>query len=345
VRAISHAKVKTDKVDARVLSDLLAAELVPAVWTGDERSRSLRRLVSRRRGLVKRRRSVAFRTRCVPHCRSRSTTTCDCPAGRGGRRFKSCLASLDLRWTRRLGHAVSEMATLDLNADLGEGFGRWKLTDDAALLALVTSANVACGFHAGDPPTMRRVAALAVERGVAVGAHVAYRDLAGFGRRAVAVEPDELAAEVLYQLGALDACCRAAGTRVRYVKPHGALYNAAAADADVAAAVVEGVRAFAALPVLGLPGSKLLEAAAAAGLAAVEEGFPDRAYAPDGTLVPRGRPGATIEDPGEIAARCVAMAARVRSVCVHGDSPGAVRAARAARAALDAAAVTLEPFA
>src|SRR4051794_2808463 len=147
---------------------------------------------------------------------------------------------------------------LDLNADLGEGFGHWSLTDDEALLDVVTSANVACGFHAGDPSTMRRVAALAAERDVAIGAHVGYRDLAGFGRRALAVAAPELTAEVLYQLGALDACCRATGTRVRYVKPHGALYNTAVRDSTTAEAIIEGICAFAPLPVLGLPGSELL---------------------------------------------------------------------------------------
>jgi 5-oxoprolinase (ATP-hydrolysing) subunit A len=243
------------------------------------------------------------------------------------------------------------MAALDLNADLGEGFGRWALTDDAALLDVVSSANVACGFHAGDPVTMRRVAELAAERGVAVGAHVGYRDLAGFGRRPMAVPAAELTADVLYQLGALDACCRVAGIAVRYVKPHGALYTAAGADEETAAAVVAAVAAFAPLPVLGLPGSALLRAAAAAGLDTVAEGFADRAYAPDGTLVPRGRPGAVISDPDAVAERCVALArgelagAPVRSVCVHGDSPAAVAAARACRAALEAAGVAVEAFA
>jgi UPF0271 protein len=240
------------------------------------------------------------------------------------------------------------MATraIDLNADLGEGFGRWSLTDDAALLDVVTSANVACGFHAGDPVTMRRVAAAAATRGVAVGAHVGYRDLAGFGRRELAVAPDELAAEVLYQLGALEASCRAARTRVRYVKPHGALYNTAARDAGTARAIVDGVRAFGPLPVLSLPGSELARAAEAAGLPAIAEGFADRAYAPDGTLVPRSQPGAVLEDREAIARHVVELAGgAVRSICVPGDSPGAVDAARGARAALEAAGLRLEAFA
>jgi UPF0271 protein len=249
-------------------------------------------------------------------------------------------------------------AVLDLNADLGEGFGRWSLTDDAALLDVVTSANVACGFHAGDPETMRRVAELAAGRGVAIGAHVGYRDLAGFGRRAMAVPPAELAADVLYQLGALDACCRAAGVAVRYVKPHGALYNTAVRDTETAGAIVDGVRAFGSLPVLGLPGSELLRAAADAGLEPVAEGFADRAYTAEATLVPRGTPGAVLDAPDAVAERVVALArgelagidgapvrVDVRSVCVHGDSPRAVEAARRARAALAAAGVRIQAFA
>jgi 5-oxoprolinase (ATP-hydrolysing) subunit A len=196
---------------------------------------------------------------------------------------------------------------------------------------------------------MRRVAAAAAERGVAVGAHVAYRDLVGFGRRAMAVPPAELAADVLYQVGALEACCRSEGTRVRYVKPHGALYNAAAADAEVAAAVCDGVAAFGGLlPVLALPGSALLDAAEAIDLPGVPEGFPDRAYRPDGTLVPRGEPGAVLEDPDAVARHAVALAggeAPLRSLCVHGDAPAAVAAARAVRAALEGAGVRLEAFA
>jgi UPF0271 protein len=230
---------------------------------------------------------------------------------------------------------------IDLNADLGEGVG-----DDAGLLELVTSANVACGFHAGDPLTMRRVAAVAAERGVAIGAHVSYHDREGFGRRPVAVAPDELAAQVLYQLGALEACCRAAGTRVRYVKPHGALYNTAARDPQTAAAVVDGVRAFGGLAVLALPGCELARRAEAAGLGAVAEGFADRAYAPDGSLVPRDTPGAVLEDEGAIAAQAVELAGgAVRSICVHGDSPGAVAAARRVRAALEHAGIAVEAFA
>jgi UPF0271 protein len=249
---------------------------------------------------------------------------------------------------------------IDLNADLGEGFGRWTLGDDDALLEVVTSANVACGFHAGDAPTMRRVCDRAAERGVAVGAQVGYRDLAGFGRRFVDVEPDVLTQEVLYQLGALSTFARVAGTSVRYVKPHGALYNAIGWHEEQAAAVVQAVVDHdEALPVLGLPGSAWLRRAEAAGIGVVHEAFADRAYTPEGTLVDRRQPGAVLHDPDEIARRCVAMATGkpVRdaaggwltltpaSICVHGDTPGAVEVARAVRCALIAAGVRLSPFA
>jgi 5-oxoprolinase (ATP-hydrolysing) subunit A len=249
---------------------------------------------------------------------------------------------------------------MDLNADLGEGFGVWALTDDDALLDLVTSANVACGFHAGDPATMRRVCARAAARGVAVGAQVSYRDLAGFGRRFLDVEPAELTDDVLYQLAALDGMARVAGTRVSYVKPHGALYNAAVSHEAHAQAVVDAVLAYdRRLPVLGLPGSALLREAEAAGMRPVPEGFADRGYTPAGTLVPRNRPGALVDDPAEVAERAVRMAADgvvvavdgtrllmpVQSVCVHGDTPGAVDIARAVRTALADAGLALRPFA
>ena len=251
-------------------------------------------------------------------------------------------------------------AVVDLNADLGESFGRWVLGDDAALLPLVSSANVACGFHAGDPLTLRRTCEGAAAHGVAVGAQVGYRALAGFGRRFLDASPDELAADVLYQLGALDAMARAAGTRVTYLKPHGALYSATVEDEGQATAVVEAVRAHdASLPVLGPPGSRLLAVAEGAGLRAVPEAFADRAYTPQGRLVDRRRPGAVLSDPGAVAARVVRLAVdgeveavdgsvvavRAESVCVHGDSPGAVAAARAARAALQRAGVAVRAFA
>jgi len=251
------------------------------------------------------------------------------------------------------------MTTIDLNADLGEGFGRWRLTDDEQLLSVVTSANVACGFHAGDAVTMRRVCELAAERGVRIGAQVSYRDLAGFGRRAMDVPSAELTAEVAYQIGALEVFARAAGTRVSYVKPHGALYNRAVRDEEQAAAVVAGVLlADATLPVLGLPGSRLLEAAGKAGLPGVTEAFADRAYTEEGTLVPRGQEGAVITDPEAVVERSVGLArdravvarsgARIgveaRSLCVHGDTPGAVELARRVRERLESSGVRVEAF-
>ncbi|WP_018656980.1 LamB/YcsF family protein [Actinomadura flavalba] len=250
------------------------------------------------------------------------------------------------------------MAVIDINADLGEGFGRWELGDDAALLDVVTSANVACGFHAGDPLIIRRVCAGAVARGVTIGAQVSYRDLAGFGRREMDVAPEELTAEVLYQIAALDGVARAEGGRVAYVKPHGALYNRIARDPAQAAAVADAVRAYdASLPLLTLPGSAVY--GVADGLTVVAEAFADRAYRPDGTLVPRREPGAVVHDPGAVVRRALDMAARhrvtaadgtdvtvePRSLCVHGDTPGAVDLARAVRTALTDAGVTLEPFA
>jgi 5-oxoprolinase (ATP-hydrolysing) subunit A len=248
---------------------------------------------------------------------------------------------------------------MDLNADLGEGFGPWRMGDDDALLKIVTSANVACGFHGGDPVTMRAVCATAAAHGVAVGAHVAYRDLAGFGRRYMAYEPDELTADVLYQIAALDGIARAAGTAVSYVKPHGALYHAAASDPVQAQAVLAAVRAYDPdLAVLSLPGAALLAAAEAAGLTGVPEAFLDRAYRPDGGLVPRGQPGAVIHDAAEVAARAVRLAGdgtvvavdgsvvpvRAGSLCVHGDTPAAVALAERVRAELVAAGIRLTPF-
>ncbi len=249
---------------------------------------------------------------------------------------------------------------VDLNSDLGEGFGVWRLGDDAALLEVVTSANVACGFHAGDPTILREVARQAAAGGVAVGAQVSYRDLAGFGRRRMDVAPDELTGDVLYQLGALEAFCRVAGSRVRYLKPHGALYNAVVDDEAQAAAVVRAVQEYdASLPVLGLPGSALLRAAERAGLRGVPEGFVDRGYTPQGTLVPRSDRGALVTDEDAVVERAVRMTVdgevvavdgrvlpvRIASLCVHGDTPGAAALARRVRDGLEAAGVRLAPFA
>ena len=255
---------------------------------------------------------------------------------------------------------MGDRGSLDLNSDLGEGFGRWSLGDDQALLQVVTSANVACGFHAGDASIMRSVCDDAVRNGVAIGAQVGYRDLPGFGRRFIDVEPQALTQDVIYQIGALDAFARIAGSRVRYVKPHGALYNAIVHHEEQAAAVVRAVLDYDPdLPVLGLPGSAWLRLAAEAGLTTVREAFADRAYTPEGTLVSRRLPGAVIHDPDEIADRCVAMAQgraipdvdngpltlRPDSICVHGDTAGAVDIARRVRKSLLEAGVTLAPFA
>ena len=249
---------------------------------------------------------------------------------------------------------------MDLNSDLGEGFGAWRMGDDEAMLDIVTSANVACGFHAGDPSVMRRVCDGAVARGVAIGAHVGYRDLAGFGRRALDIEPEQLADEVLYQIGALDAFARAAGGRVRYVKPHGALYNTAAVDPEQAAAVVEGLRRYdPGLALLCLPDSEMSSQAAKAGVVSYAEAFADRAYTADGRLVSRKEPGAVLHDADAVATRAVAMATgdglvaadgvqldlHADSLCVHGDTPGAVELARRIREGLTAAGVTLGAFA
>src|SRR5690606_7365178 len=217
----------------------------------------------------------------------------------------------------------------------------------------------ACGYHAGDATTMRRTATWAVARGVAVGAQVGYHDLAGFGRRFIDVDPLTLADEVLHQIAALDGITRVAGGRVGYVKPHGALYNAVVHHEAQARAVVAAVRDYdSSLSVLGLPGSTFLRIAEESGLRPVAEAFADRAYTPEGRLVPRSEPGAVLHDPDEIAARCVALARgepitaitgaplrlRAESICVHGDTPDAVAIARAVRAALHEAGVGLRPF-
>ncbi len=252
-----------------------------------------------------------------------------------------------------------ESMQIDLNCDLGEGFGIWSLGDDGGLLDVVTSANVACGFHAGDPSIMRRVCRRAAERDVRIGAQVGYRDLAGFGRRPMDVPPDELADEVIYQIGALHGFARMAGSAVSYVKPHGALYNTCATDVGQAEAVVRAVREFdPTLAVLGLPGSELLRAAEAAGLRAVNEAFADRGYDASGRLVSRRQEGALISDPKAVVARCVRLVTEgqitardgtqipisAASLCLHGDTPGALRLARRIRDGLAEAGVGLAPF-
>ena len=251
------------------------------------------------------------------------------------------------------------MATIDLNSDVGESFGRWILGDDSAMFRSVSSANVACGFHAGDPTVIRRTCREAVAAGVVIGAHVGYRELAGFGRRFLDIDPGELADDVVYQIGALQALAAAEGGQVKYVKPHGGLYNAIVHNTAQARAVVEAVKSVdPGLPILGLPGSEVLRLAEAAGLRAVSEAFADRAYNPDGTLTARSQPGSVLEDPEAVAARVLQMTTgeairavdgselkiSAESVCVHGDSPGAVAMAVAVKRALDAAGISIKAF-
>lgn len=251
------------------------------------------------------------------------------------------------------------MAGIDLNADLGEGFGVWRLGDDDAMLGIVTSANVACGFHAGDPAGLLRVCRAAAARGVRIGAQVSYRDLAGFGRRFIDVAAEDLIADVAYQIGALQAMAHAAGSSVAYVKPHGALYNTIVTHTEQAAAVAEAVRLVdAGLPVLGMAGSAFFDEAARRELRTVAEAFADRAYRPDGRLVSRREQGAVLCDPAEIAGRVATMvtsgqvtatdgtqlAMKAESVCVHGDSPGAVQIATAVRDRLEASGIEIRAF-
>ena len=245
---------------------------------------------------------------------------------------------------------------IDLNADLGESFGVWQLGDDEAILDVVTSANVACGFHAGDPALLLRTCGAAAARGVRIGAQVSYRDLAGFGRRFIDVAPEDLTADVIYQIGALQALARAAGSVVSYVKPHGALYNTIVNDHAQARAVAEAVHAVDPnLPVLGLSGSVFFAEAQRLGLRTVPEAFADRSYRPDGQLVSRRERNADVT---EIADRVASMVntgrvfavdgstipITVESVCVHGDSPGAVQIANAVRDRLQADGVELNAF-
>ncbi|MEV4953271.1 LamB/YcsF family protein [Paenarthrobacter nitroguajacolicus] len=249
---------------------------------------------------------------------------------------------------------------MDLNADLGESFGSWTMGDDASMFRIVSSANVACGFHAGDPLTMLDSCRAAFELDVRVGAHVGYRDLAGFGRRSLDMTFDELFGDVLYQLGALDGMAHAVGASVDYVKPHGALYNRIVRDAEQAEAVVAAVHAYdPGLPVLGLPGSAWLTLAEESGHPVFREAFVDRAYLPDGTLVPRTQEGAVLHDPDAVVAQALRLATRKEvlaidgtvvpvladSLCIHGDTPGAVNMAAAVREGLEQAGVQIEAFA
>jgi len=239
------------------------------------------------------------------------------------------------------------MALVDLNSDVGEAYGQWPGGPDELLVPHLTSVNVACGFHAGDPSTIRRTCELAVAHGCVIGAQVSYPDLVGFGRRFIDMEPSELADAVTYQIGALDAFARSAGSEVRFVKPHGALYNAIVRRPDQADAVVAGMLAIGRpLPLLCLPNSSASVAADSRGVRAVGEGFADRAYADDGSLVPRTQPGALLTDPAAAArAACRLVDQGVRSICVHSDTPGSPDIVRAVAAALQAAGHELRAFA
>jgi UPF0271 protein len=247
---------------------------------------------------------------------------------------------------------------MDLNSDLGESFGAYSLGADADLMPLITSANIACGFHAGDPQVMDRTVALAKQFGVAVGAHPGYPDLAGFGRRRMDATENEIEDLVLYQVGALAGFARAHSLSLRHVKPHGALYNAAA-DLAVARAIARGVARFDAnLILVGLANSAFVEAARQAGLRAAREGFADRAYNSDGTLRSRREPGAVHASPDRAARQAVEMARNRRvtaydgsiiplevdTICLHGDTPNAVEYARAVRSALTGAGIKIEPL-
>ncbi|MGB4778734.1 LamB/YcsF family protein [Microbacterium sp.] len=248
---------------------------------------------------------------------------------------------------------------MDLNSDLGEHYGAWRMGDDAAMLGIVTSANVACGFHAGDPASMLDTLRLAAEHGVAVGAHVAYPDLVGFGRRPMRLSREELQSDVIYQIGALQALARVAGTKVTYVKPHGALYNSIAFDCGEAQRVIDAIRSLdPELALVCLAGSPLVEQAEASGLRAIPEAFADRAYEANGALVSRREVGAVLHDPAEIAERMLRLvrsgavvardgseiSVRAESICVHGDTPAAVEIAEAVRRTLRSAGVTLTGF-
>ena len=251
------------------------------------------------------------------------------------------------------------MNSIDLNSDMGEGYGPWPMGDDERLARLVSSINVACGFHASDPGTMHRTVRLAKRHGVAIGAHPSYPDRVGFGRRALAATPDEVRDDVTYQVGALWAFCRAEGVPLRHVKPHGALYNAAAQDEALATAICEAVRAIdPELVVVALANSRMLSVARRLGLRAAGEAFADRAYTREGQLLSRREPGAVLHEPAVVAARAVRMARERRitaadgteisvdaeTICLHGDTPGAADLAAAVRAALDGEGIAVRPL-
>lgn len=252
------------------------------------------------------------------------------------------------------------MAAIDLNSDLGESYGAWRMGDDEAMLAVVSSANIACGFHAGDPAGIYRTVKAAAEKGVVVGAHVSYPDRVGFGRRDLDVTSEELIADVIYQIGALKGVAAAAGTTVRYVKPHGALYNRIANDAKQGQAVIDGIKAVdSSLVLMGLANAPILDLARKAGLAVIAEAFADRAYTPQGQLVSRREAGAVLHDTAKIADRMVQLAREgtleaidgniikieAQSICVHGDSPGAVAIAQEIRRRFEAEGIEIRSFA
>ncbi|WP_180355985.1 LamB/YcsF family protein [Aliirhizobium smilacinae] len=251
------------------------------------------------------------------------------------------------------------MLTIDINSDLGESFGAWAMGDDSAMLDIVSSANVACGFHAGDPAGILKTLRAATERGVTIGAHVGYRDLVGFGRRNMDPTSAELIGDVIYQIGALQGLAKAAGTRVTYVKPHGALYNTIAVDARQGKDVIDAILTIdPSLVLMALAGSPLVEQARAAGLTVVAEAFADRAYTPEGNLVSRREKGSVLHDPDLIAARMVRMVkdgvieaidgtltkVDAQSICVHGDSPGAVAMAKRLREVFEQTGLAVRAF-
>jgi UPF0271 protein len=252
-----------------------------------------------------------------------------------------------------------EVLNIDLNCDMGESFGPWQMGADAEVMPNITSANVACGAHAGDPGVMRRTIRAAKQHGVAVGAHPGFADLQGFGRREMQADPAEVEDSLIAQIGALAAMARAEGAPVRHVKAHGALYNMAARDRRLADAIARAIKAYdSSLIMFGLPKSPMLEAGQAAGLRIAAEGFADRSYEPDGSLTPRSRPGAVIHDVAVVVERAVRMVRdgvvltpegreiplKVETICVHGDTPGAPELTRRIRAGLEAAGITVRPL-
>lgn len=258
------------------------------------------------------------------------------------------------------GTAAPARPFIDLNADLGEGAGAEHLAEDEKLLSLVSSANIACGYHAGDSVTIRETVRVARDLGVAIGAHPSFPDRPGFGRREMRIADDDLRNHIVKQIDILAEACAAAGAKLRYVKPHGALYNLAARERNTADVIADSIRSVdPRLTLLGLAGNQMLDSARAAGIGAAAEAFADRGYADDGTLIPRGEDGAMLENPGEIAARAIRLVTEQKlrsrdgrdiaiaadSICTHGDGPNAYAILRRLRADLVAAGVTIAPFA